>query len=166
MSKATLSVTNVPCKCGFPQNAAEDKSFPVRFDPEFNEYYFDHTLSPGDTLSIRLSHCPVCGGVTAKSKRAESFVELSDDEMKRIHEQAGSYKSAKEIEHALGAPDIEEQGNQNAGTLRVLTYKNLSDKADVRFTVYKDGRIEGAIAPKYVGPRPERSVSSKRRKKN
>jgi hypothetical protein len=165
MTNASLSVTTVPCTCGFPQNAVQDERFPVRFDAHFNEYFFDHTLAPGDTLSIRLTHCPVCGGITAKSKRDRFFADLSDEEMKRIHERVGKYKSAEEIERSLGMPDIDEKGDQKARSTRILTYKNISKKADVRFTIYDDGKIEGTITPKYVGATSKPPSRATRRKK-
>jgi len=166
MDKASISVTTVPCSCGFPQHALQDERFPLRFDAQFNEYFFDHKLPDGETLSIRLTHCPVCGGITSKSKRGQFFADLSDDELKRIHEQVGKYKSAEDITRALGAPDTDENGDAQSRTVRVLTYKKLSKTADVRFTVYQDGRIEGAIAPKYRGPRKQERIRSKGKKKN
>lgn len=165
MDKANISVTTVPCSCGFLQHALQDQRFPLRFDAQFNEYFFDHRLPDGETLSIRLNHCPVCGGVTSKSKRGQLFADLSDDEMQRIHERLGKYKSAEDITRALGAPDLDENGDAQSRSIRVLTYKKLSKTADVRFTVYQDGRVEGAIAPKYLGPGQPKRAPSKRKKK-
>ena len=149
MDKTSVSVTTVPCSCGFPQHALQDERFPLRFDAQFNEYFLDHQLPDGETLSIRLTHCPICGGVTSKSKRGEFFADLSDDEMQRIHEQVRKYKSADDITRALGTPDTDEKGDARSRILRVLTYKKLSKTADIRFTVNQDGSIESAIAPKY-----------------
>lgn len=165
MDKTNVSVTTVPCSCGFLQHALQDERFPLRFEAQFNEYFFDHKLADGETLSIRLTHCPVCGGVTSKSKRDQFFVELSDDEMQRIHERLGKYKSVEDITRALGAPDMDENGDARSRSIRVLTYKKLSKTADVRFTVYQDGRIEGAMAPKYLGAKQRKRAAPARKKK-
>ena len=168
MSKSTsFSVTDLPCSCRSLQHALRDKRFPVRFDEQVNEYYFDHRLPTGETISMRLLHCPVCGGLASESKRDQLFASLSEDEMQRIHERLGNYSSVADVERALGAPDLDQKGSPDSRVIRILTYKKLSETADVQFSVYADGRIEGAIAPKQVATaeRKRRTASKTKSKK-
>jgi hypothetical protein len=161
------SVTQVPCSCSFLKNALNDERFPIGFDAQVNEYFFEHKMPDGGTLSVRLLHCPMCGGVASRSTRDKMFADLSNDEIQRIHTKVGSYKSVADVERALGAPDLDQKGGPDSRVIRILTYKKLSKTADVQFSVYADGRIEGAIAPKQVATaeRKRRTASKTKRKK-
>ena len=167
MAKSTdSSVTNVRCSCRSLERALADGRFPVRFDDQVNEYYFDHTLPTGEKLSIRLLHCPACGGIASKSTRDTLFADLSKEEMQRIHRRVGDLHSVVEIERALGAPDADRETGANFGAIRTLTYRRLSKTADVQFSIFADGRIEGAIAPKQVRLKPGISPKRKSPKRN
>jgi hypothetical protein len=115
---------------------------------------------------MRLLHCPVCGGLASKSKRDELFASLSEDELQSIYERVGNYKSVADIERAFGSPDLDQRGSPDSRVSRILTYKKLSKTADVQFSIYADGRIEGAIAPKHVATAErERRTASKTKSK-
>jgi hypothetical protein len=149
------------------QNALNDERFPIGFDAQVNEYFFEHKMSDGGTLSIRLLHCPMCGGVASHSTRDKMFAALSNDEIQRIHAKVGSYKSVADVERELGSPDVDQKGSPDSQIIRILTYKKLSKTADVQFSIYADGRIEGAIAPKHVATaeRKRRAASKTKSKK-
>lgn len=163
--KSIVSVTDIPCSCGYLGRTAKDSRFPVRFDAQYNEYYFDHSLSSGTTVSIVLYHCPMCGGVASKSRRDESFANLSEQESLRVNALIHNLKTIEDIERSLGAPDMEETfrppadfglvqpgtSRPETGSVRLLTYNRLSKTADVQFTVYSNNKIERAIVPKNIG---------------
>ena len=168
MSKPThASVTELPCSCGYLARSARDSRSPVRFDAESNEYYFDHRLPTGTTLSIVLYHCPMCGGVASESQRDKLFAPVSDDEVRRLDSLIHDIQTVQDIERSLGAPDDDktirppsdfgitqpQKDQPETGSVRVLKYNRLSETADVQFTVYSNSKIESVIAPKYVGAR-------------
>ena len=161
------SVTQRSCSCKFLEHALHDERFPVGFDAQVNEYFFEHKMPSGETLSIRLLHCPMCGGVASRSTRDKLFAALSNDEIQRIHAKVGSYKSVADVERELGSPDVDQKGSPDSQIIRILTYKKLSKTADVQFSVYADGRVEGAIAPKHVATaeRKRRTASKTKSKK-
>ncbi len=157
------SVTNVPCLCGYLERSAREPNFPVKFDSECNEYFFEHQLPSGTMLSISLYHCPMCGGVASESKRDELFVRLSDEEALRIDELMQGASTLEDIQRLLGPPDSDEvlhppadvrivqpgTSNIEAGALRVLEYNRLSESGDVQFTIYSNGKIVRFISPKH-----------------
>ena len=149
MDKA--SVTELPCVCRFLDHVVNDERFPVRRDTQTAEYYLDHLLPDGATLSIRLYHCPICGGVASASKRDEYFADLSDSELRRIASELGHLTTLRQIEGQLGAPDLEEKPAAQ-GAIRSLIYKRLSKTADVRFDVLSTGEVERSITPKHIKP--------------
>lgn len=166
MNKPTdVSVTETPCACGYLGRIAGDARYPVRFDAQYNEYYFDHKLPAGATVSMVLYHCPMCGGVASQSRRDESFASLSQEEASRLQALIGDVNSVQEIERSLGAPDLDKTVRPPAElgltqprtkapetkSIRVLTYNRLSKTADVQFIVYSNNKIERAITPKYLG---------------
>jgi hypothetical protein len=159
------SVTDLPCTCGYLRRSSRDSRFPVRFDSECNEYYFDHTMPSGTTVSMVLYHCPMCGGVASESQRDKLFATVTDDEARRLNALIHDVRTVQDIERLLGAPDDDEtmhppsdfgviqpkSGEAETGPIRVLDYTRLSTTADVQFAVYSNGEIKWMIAPKYVG---------------
>jgi hypothetical protein len=148
----------------------------VRFDAEYNEYYFDHRSPTGTTVSIVLYHCPMCGGVASESKRSESLANVSEQEALRIEALIRDLHTVQDIESSLGVPDADETvrppaefglvqpgtGELETGFVRVITYSRLSETADVQFTVYSNGKIEVVVLPKYVGTRKKSANSVSR----
>ena len=166
MRKPTdASVTELPCQCGYLEQNARDPRFPVRFDEEYNEYYFDLTLSKGTPLCLLIYHCPMCGGVASESKREDVFAIVTEEERFRVNALIRGLKTVEAIIGAFGPPDsdstfrlpedfpITPPGTDLPETepVRQLTYEHLSGTADVQFTVYSNGKIEGGITRKYLG---------------
>jgi len=173
MRKPTdASVTELPCQCGYLEQNARDPRFPVRFDEEYNEYYFDLTLSKGTPLCLLIYHCPMCGGVASESKREDVFAIVTEEERFRVNALIRGFKTVEDIVSTFGPPDrdstfqlpedlpaamltIPGTDLQQAGPLRQLTYEQLSGTADVQFTIYSNGKVEGLIFPKYLGASAE-----------
>jgi hypothetical protein len=108
----------------------------------------------------------MCGGVASQSRRHELFATVTTEEYMRLQALFLGIRTAQDIEHSFGAPDQEENlkpppelrmvqpkaGIREDGNIRILTYARLSQSANVQFTVYSNGEVEGLIAQKYVGP--------------
>lgn len=180
MGKPTqTSVTEVPCSCGYLARSARNPRFSVRFDTQFNEYYFDHKLPSGATFSMLLYHCPMCGGVASESKRSQSFATLTEEEILRVDTLIHDLQTVQDIDRALGTPDRDETfraleefglvqpetGQPETGSVRTLTYTRLSQTADVQFTVYSNSKIDRAIYPKFVGAPPAKRRATSGRKR-
>jgi hypothetical protein len=165
MRKPTdLSVTDLPCQCGYLEDHARDPRFPLRFDEKSNEYYFDFVLPKGAPLSLLIYHCPMCGGVASESKMEGAHAIVSEGERKRVYELIGGLKTVDDIVLKFGAPDrdvvfsLPEDFAVTVpgilpvdGPIRALTYEHLSQTADVQFLVYSNKRIEASITRKYLG---------------
>ena len=170
MAKPTqMSVTDVPCECGYLQRAAEDSISPIKFDTQLNEYNVEIPLSPDGKMSMRLYHCPMCGGVASESKRHTLFTAVTEAEISRLYQEISHLKTVQDIERALGASDEEfnldaqpvtwpretiERNGQVFRAVRTVTFRRLSEIADVQFTVFENGEARPAIGPKYIGPLP------------
>jgi len=115
----------------------------------------------------------MCGGVASESQRDKFFATVSDDEVRRLDSLIHHIQTVQDLERSLGAPDDDktmrlpsdfgvtqpQKDQPETGPVRVLTYNRLSETADVQFTVYSNNKIEGVIAPKYVGaPGRQQSV--------
>jgi hypothetical protein len=161
------SVTDMPCRCGSLERDARDSNLPIRFDPQCNEYYFEFTLPKGTKLSLVIYHCPMCGGVASESKRDSAFVALSKEEALRVGALVRDLETMDEIVSKLGPPDRDTTSElpddipaslrtipgtdlQQVGPLRALTYENLSETAEVQFTIYSNGKTSKLISPKYI----------------
>lgn len=167
MKKPTqASVTDLPCQCCYLERKAADARFPVRFDAQEGQYYFDLRLQAGTTLSLVVYHCPMCGGVASKANLEDAFAVVPDDEIVRLDAKIRDFRTAQEVVHSLGVPDRDEivnlaidfplvrpqTGEPEPGPVRVLTYEQLSETADVQFMIYSNGEVERVISPKYIAP--------------
>src|SRR5262249_15863890 len=98
----SFSVTRIPCSCGTLRFCAEDPKFPIRFDPELNEYSFEHSLGRNKKSSMIIYHCPMCGGVASESRRSALHARMSKKEAMRLRATTEGSTSLEDIENALG----------------------------------------------------------------
>jgi hypothetical protein len=152
----------------------------VRFDESTGEYEF---ITPsGGKLNIY--HCPFCGGVMPRSKRADLFAYISEAEVRRLDELTGNLFSVDEAVRVLGAPERDMAAGMRERTparnrrppsvasYRVLTFSRLSDTADVQLTDCGPQGIRFSYMGKYLGPkkrpqnnRMQRTRSAKARRR-
>jgi hypothetical protein len=171
MAKPThASVTDAPCTCRYLEHAADDPASPIVFDAELNEYNFEYPSPCGDgsceagKASLRIYHCPFCGGAAPESKRPALFTTFTPEEQGRLYRLFDGMQTLQDVVEALGPPDedkergltvrVPEQEGK-APTLRrfrTLRYCRLSDTADVE--VYADpaeGKVQVTLMGKYIG---------------
>jgi hypothetical protein len=164
VTKSTYaSVTETPCGCGYLERSAENPDLPIQFDARLNEFSYSYHGSDGGQASLRIYHCPFCGGATPASLRQTFFAEIADEEVGRLREALARLESVEDVLRVLGQPDTDEPkglGIEEPGTTgqspttawyRVLTYSNLSPTADVHLTVGQDGRLSLMLQGKYLG---------------
>jgi len=161
-----LSVTDVPCKCGYLQTCAADPNLPVKFDSQVNEFFFESVLAQGTRIAVSIYHCPMCGGVASDSIRDTLFKTIPEDEVRRLDAKLANLRNIQDVIAALGPPDEERSdpvpadtviyqpvsGERETGVIRQLTYKRLSETADVYFSIYSNGEMRSSISAKYIGP--------------
>jgi len=108
----------------------------------------------------------MCGGVASKANLEDAFAVVPDDEIVRLDAKIRDFRTAQEVVHSLGVPDRDEivnlaidfplvrpqTGEPEPGPVRVLTYEQLSETADVQFMIYSNGEVERVISPKYIAP--------------
>jgi hypothetical protein len=152
------------CKCGFLERSSKDQEMPIKFDPELNEYNFIFTAANGEEASMRIYHCPFCGGRAPESKRGELFAKVSKDEISRLSKLTENIHTLEDALRGLGEPDVDDPngmvvttpergGNpETTEVFRVLTYKKLSKTADVFVSVLPNGRVAHiSFGGKYIG---------------
>jgi hypothetical protein len=164
MKKPTsMSVTDVPCSCGYLATSVADANTPIGFSEEFNEFFFEHTLAAGTKVLLNIYHCPMCGGVASNSSRDKFFVEVPEDELLRLEKLLSALHTVEDILGVLGTPDEEnlfdippdivrfepQTRSREHGPIRALTYTRLSEVADVHFEVYSNGKIQRMIGGKF-----------------
>jgi hypothetical protein len=154
-----LSVTTVACKCRFLERAAAEPEESIVFDEAMREYHI--TNRSGGYLLIY--HCPSCGGVAPLSKRHEHFAFLTRAETDRLETLTADIKTVDQAIAVLGKPDHDNPRGlsiQTPGTskvpsevasYRVLTFKRLSDVADVSVTDYGVRGVRVTFQGKYSG---------------
>ena len=163
------SVTDQPCACGYLERNAKDPTSPVKFDAELNEYNIEGPFPPESTLTLHLYHCPMCGGVASESKRHELFAVVSEAEAERLLLSVRELKTLKDVERVLGPADetysfdqlpkswpkerIERDGKEFEA-VQTLTFKGLSDVADLLFSVFANGEVHAWVGPKYIASAP------------
>lgn len=165
-----FSVTEEPCACGDLERSADDPRSPIVFDAELNEYNLEYTSPCGDGTcapgkgSLRLYHCPLCGGAAPESKRDLLFAVIPLDEQRRLNGLLAGVRSIEDALRVLGPPDRDDphgvmvhQAELDGAppTLqryRMLTYTGLSDTAEVIVTDYRRDGVHTVLQGKYVGP--------------
>lgn len=151
------------CDCNVLERAANDPENPIVFAANLNEYH----IRTGEGGHMMIYHCPFCGGRTPKSKRDTLFAHLTHAETLRLATLTSKFTTLSEVLSAFGTPDEdfltgegvgspEEEGKPETMTYyRALTFKNLSDTANVRVIVYPDDRVGFAFMGKFIGKTAE-----------
>ena len=158
------SVTDIICECKYLQRAADDPDVPIVFDERTHEYHYIYQESEsGAPATLNIYHCPFCGGTAPTSKRPLLFHVVSSEEKYRLAGLLVSIRSISELVEALGEPDEdsgagmwerrEELDNRPSQVVpcRMLTYKSLSDVADVQVFERPDGTIGWSLSGKFIG---------------
>jgi hypothetical protein len=151
-----VSVTQTPCSCGYLKRAAQSGIAPIKFDEELNEYSFEDKSA---NASVVIYHCPFCGGIASESKRGDLFAKISPREASRVGALIRHLDTVEGIEAALGKPNkisiYDRQPEEIAILQRMASspihqwsFTRLSRTANVEFSIYPDGKIEGVIVPK------------------
>lgn len=103
------------CECGWLQRAATDPDHPVKFDHRLNEF----SIVKGDR-SIRIYHCPFCGGKTPESLRATLFAHVSTDEQERLLRLGAAVESIAQVLTKLGRPNRDDPVGAVIGTPDIM----------------------------------------------
>lgn len=170
MPKPTVaSVTDETCRCRFLEDAASNPDYPIVFDPDLNEYNFeypDRSGEPGSVVgnaTLRIYHCPMCGGAAPASRRALHFAAISATEQQRLTRLVAGIGSLDDALRVLGPADLdapaglvtiqpEREGVAPTRRLhRTLTYSRLSDTAEVHLTEQVHGGVHVSFQGKYLG---------------
>ena len=161
------SVTTVDCTCNYLESAVRDKDSPIRFDSRMNEFKFEYTSSDGVKGSLRIYHCPFCGGAAPASLRATLFATIPSAELGRLRTLTANIKTIQDVLDHLGKPDVDHpagitittpaNGAQPPTTesFRVLTYLGLSDVAEIHITDYVNKGLRVSYQGKYIGLKGE-----------
>ena len=160
----TQAVTRVACRCDWLLREASEPVSPVQFDEEMGEYHVRHT---DGGFSI-LRHCPWCGGVAPKSKRASQFETVPTAEWQRLATLTSTVKSVEEALTRFGKPDREDPGGlelehsrkaskaDRARSFRTLVFSKLSSVAEVGLDDYGPAGICFSFTAKALRRRPRR----------
>jgi hypothetical protein len=183
MTKPThASVTEELCSCHYLEHAADNPRSPIVYDAKLNEYNFEYPSPCGDgtceagKASLRIYHCPFCGGAAPESKRGLLFAVILPEEKRRLYKLLGSIKTLDEAVQAFGQPDddnphglTEEQAErEGAGptveSFRMLRYSDLSETAAVNIAESRTGGVHFWLQGKYLGSPPDGSDAEWRNK--
>jgi hypothetical protein len=138
------SVTDVPCRCGYLQRESEEPATPILFDEEMHEFHIAHQ-NGGYAV---IYHCPWCGGVGPRSKRARFFATITNAESERLQRLTSGLTSVEEAIARLGKPDGQDvrgttiltpatrREPPTVRTYRTLRFSKLSDTAEVTLIDY------------------------------
>ena len=151
------------CNCGGLETTSAEENSPIIFDELVNEYHLLRDTHNGKARSI-IRYCLWCGGrAPPLSKRAQLFAKVSYEEIRRLKELCGRIKSFQDAFDLLGAPDSDlnvgsittrktDEGAEEHTPHRVISYQNLSDTAEVRFTQKFGDLVSASFMGKYIGP--------------
>lgn len=153
------------CECGWLESAAAEPSLQIEFDPDLVEFNLVHgdVGRPG-RLTMRLYYCPFCGCRAPESKRSTRFAVLTLEESSRLKHLCEGLDNFADVRAKFGEPDDDcamgageqrpEKDGQapSATSFHTLTYRNLSETADVRFIDYREKGVHAIFFGKYIGP--------------
>jgi len=170
MAKPTFaSVTDQPCECGYLQHAADDRDLPIVYDSQLNEFNFEYPCAPGDgdcegaKSTLRIYHCPFCGGAAPESKRDLLFAAITIEEQNRLGKLLAGITTLNDATGKLGNPDRDEPAGitqmmpERDGNppiierFRSIVYCGLSDTADVHITDFREKGLGIRLQGKCLG---------------
>ena len=150
---------NAPeCDCGVLERLSKEPGVPIVYDPELNEY---HIQTPDGGRNMMMHHCFFCGGRLPKSRRADLFMHITDDERLRLWAMLKDTQFLPDLLAAFGPPDRDEPMGTGEGKRaddgelrmtyhRTLTYCSLSPTVDVRAALDLDHRVQYSFWPKPI----------------
>jgi hypothetical protein len=157
----SASVTDAICECKYLQRAADDPDVPIVFDQRTNEYHYRYQEpSSAVPANLMIYHCPFCGGAAPVSKRPSLFHVVSSEEQSRLVELLEPFCSIQELVKVLGKPDDDTPAGMwekqyelddrpsRAAPCRMLTYKSLSDVAEIHVFERPNGTIGWSLSGK------------------
>lgn len=166
--ESEFQVNREPCDCGYLERSAADANTPVRYDPELNEYHIIYALPGSGHGVLMIYYCPMCGGSAPQSRREALFAEIPPEEAERIGVLVDRVANLDDVATVLGVPDEDDPVTLPEGMVwpsnrdsspelpvKILGFVSLSQVADVRVSVYVDGRAHATFHAKYIGPRQE-----------
>jgi hypothetical protein len=162
----SASVTEVSCTCKYLSDGAADPNTPIRFDPDLNEYSIVYWFGGGDEYgSMSIYHCPWCGGRTPESRRGDLFASVPESEYERLRELTAGIEALDDAFRILGNPSRDEpttpppgytppteRDEKSTWPVRVLTFENLSEVAEIQVALLSDNLTQVTFGPKYIGP--------------
>ena len=156
MKPTVVSVTEIPCKCGYLEYAANQPHFPICFDQATKEYQLQSTVS-----GIPIYHCPFCGGCAPKGERPRLFELISAAEESRLAAILSPIKTMRDAVANLVTPDSQNTASMRAAEsgdsppeirhVRTISYWHLSEVADVVFKEHEDGHVAWRLHGKRIG---------------
>lgn len=164
------SVTNVSCKCGWLERAADEPVNPVYFDAKMREYQLRHS-DGGYSL---LYHCPWCGGAAPPSRRSSFFAVVPSAEWNRLAELTSGVKTVEQALRKLGPADEGEPlgltiypaaGGEppRAEGYRTLTFSTVSKVANVVLNDFGPRGVSFSFHAKGLAQtRPQRRSQTRR----
>ena len=168
MKKRTFaSVTTKDCSCNYLEQASRDNDSPIKFDPKLNEFNFHYPITGGGSGSLRIYHCPFCGGAAPKSLNSTLFATISSSELIRLRELTKDIKTIKDAFSKLGKPDEDDPAGAGINTpekggeppkyetFHSLRYHGLSDVAYIEITDYLRERVHISFLGKCIGQKKE-----------
>ena len=148
------------CTCRWFERAAAEPGVPIRFDEEAQAYEM-----VGENHSVYAMYfCPFCGCKAPESKTRSNFAEMTDAELRRLHELTKGVKTYEDAIRVLGQPEHDVEGgagetsrgseteSPRATFSRLLRYESLSTTIDVDIAVPAQGPVGVSFSGKYVGP--------------
>ena len=173
MTKPTYaSVTAELCTCHYLEHAADDSRSPIVYDAKLNEYNFEYPSPRGagkdETVkgSLRIYHCPFCGGAAPESKRGLLFAVIPSEETRRLYKILGSIETLDQAIQIFGPPDddnprgLTETQPEREGTaptietFRTIRYFGLSETADVIIAETRTGGVHFWLQGKHLAEPP------------
>lgn len=154
------SVTDVPCQCDYLQQQAAEPDVPIEFDVDMNEYCITHKTSGG---SLKIYHCPWCGGTAPRSRREQHFEALTWEEIRRLEGLTAEIRTVDEAIAKFGTPSSDmprgvtiqvpasESSPPRTESFRTLHFTNLSATGEVVVVDYGVRGIKFQYAPKPRG---------------
>jgi hypothetical protein len=155
------------CQCGSLEREAQKPNSPIKFDAEMNEYYISYFIDSVEETKLCIYHCLFCGGAAPDSFRPSKFAALSYDELERLEELTKDLKTVDLVLATFGKPDNDmrpgvrlttpetDEHGETTESFRVLTYRNLSQTANVSVMVLPGGETRFSFQGKYLGKSEE-----------
>jgi hypothetical protein len=120
--------------------------FPIKFAADVGEYQVVYSTEDGATERIPIKFCPWTGTPLPKSKRPESFEEITGDEFNRLRTLLDAASTLDQARLILGKPDAELA--TTGSSPRRLIYTRLSATADVVLQQSGPEGVEVIVQPK------------------